>query len=361
MVKTMMKCTASLLQTWEQKLKVGKGSTELEIYNDIRMLTGDIIAYTAFSINYEKGKQMFAKVDDLVFTITKPYNNPLFWIPGYRFLPTTNNRKIAKLKFELNEGLKQLVQGRQYEVRMGKFPYGNDLLGLMLLALDKNREKDMDMSKHELSLQALVDECKTFFLGGSETTSSSLTWTLLLLAEYQEWQECARAEILEVCGCNINNLNATMITKMKIVGMILNEVSRLFPVFPFLLRTTAKDMQLGDIFVPKGITLEIPVHQIHRDPKLWGADVLEFNPNRFIEGVSQACQHPQGFLPFSFGPRYCIGQNFANMELKIVVAMVLSQFQLSVSPNYKHCPRFMLSQKPFHGVQLIVKSLTTLS
>jgi hypothetical protein len=85
MVKTMMKCTASLLQTWEQKLKVGKGSTELEIYNDIRMLTGDIIAYTAFSINYEKGKQMFAKVDDLVFTITKPYNNPLFWIPGYRF------------------------------------------------------------------------------------------------------------------------------------------------------------------------------------------------------------------------------------------------------------------------------------
>jgi cytochrome P450 len=120
-------------------------------------------------------------------------------------------------------------------------------------------------------------------------------------------------------------------------------------------------MQLGDIFVPKGITLEIPVHQIHRDPKLWGADALEFNPNRFIEGVSQACQHPQGFLPFSFGPRYCIGQNFANMELKIVVAMVLSQFQLSVSPNYKHCPRFMISQKPFHGVRLIVKSLTTLS
>lgn len=144
------------------------------------------------------------------------------------------------------------------------------------------------MSKHELSLQALVDECKTFFLGGSETTSSSLTWTLLLLAEYPEWQECARTEILEVCGCNINNLNATMITKMKIVGMILNEVSRLFPVFPFLLRTTAKDMQLGEIFVPKGITLEIPVHQIHRDPKLWGADALEFNANRFIEGVSQA-------------------------------------------------------------------------
>jgi cytochrome P450 len=136
-----------------------------------------------------------------------------------RFLPTTNNRKIAKLKFEINEGLKQLVQGRQDEVKKGKFPYGNDLLGLMLLALDKNREKDMDTNKHELSLQALVDECKTFFLGGSETTSSMLTWTLLLLAEYPEWQECARTEILEVCGCNINDLNATMIAKMKIVSV----------------------------------------------------------------------------------------------------------------------------------------------
>jgi cytochrome P450 len=85
MVKTMMKCTTSLLQTWVRKVQLGKGSTELEIYNDIRMLTGDIIAYTAFNLNYEKGKQMFAKVDDLVFTITKPYNNPLYWIPGYRF------------------------------------------------------------------------------------------------------------------------------------------------------------------------------------------------------------------------------------------------------------------------------------
>jgi cytochrome P450 len=116
---------------------------------------------------------------------------------------------------------------------------------------------------------------------------------------------------------------------------------------------------LDDIFVPKGSALEIPAHQIHRDPKLWGDDVFTFNPHRFAKGVSQACKHPQGFLPFSFGPRYCIGQNFANMELKIVLAMVLSQFQLSISPNYKHCPRFMFLQRPLYGVQLIVKSLTS--
>lgn len=150
-----------------------------------------------------------------------------------------------------------------------------------------------------------------------------------------------------------------LVQLLEQVGMIVNEVHRLFTIVPSLQRTATKDMQLGEIFVPKGLVLETSVLQIHRDPKLWGSDALEFNPNRFVDGVAKACQHPQAFLPYSSGPRYCIGQNFANMELKVVLAMVLSQFQLSVSPNYKHHPLFMVAQRPFYGVQLIIKSLAT--
>jgi hypothetical protein len=85
MVSTMMKCTASLLQTWEQKVQLGKGEVELEINNEMRITTSDIIAHTAFSINYEKGKQVFTKMDNLILILSKAYNNPFFWIPGYRF------------------------------------------------------------------------------------------------------------------------------------------------------------------------------------------------------------------------------------------------------------------------------------
>jgi hypothetical protein len=85
MVSTMMKCTTSLLQTWEQKVQLGKGEVELEINNEMRITTSDIIAHTTFSINYQKGKQVFTKMDNLILALSKAYNNPFFWIPGYRF------------------------------------------------------------------------------------------------------------------------------------------------------------------------------------------------------------------------------------------------------------------------------------
>jgi cytokinin trans-hydroxylase len=122
------------------------------------------------------------------------------------------------------------------------------------------------------------------------------------------------------------------------LGMILNEAHRHFTSILQISRVAKKDMQLGDNFVPKGLSIEIPLLHIHHDPRLWGEDALQFNPNRFANGVSKACQHPQAFIPLSFGPCYCIGQHFGMMESKIVVASMLLRFQLSISPNYKHCP-----------------------
>ncbi len=152
--------------------------------------------------------------------------------------------------------------------------------------------------------------------------------------------------------------NLFQITFFEQVGMILNEVHRLFPILPQLTRVASKDMQLGNIFVPKGLVLEILVFHMHHDPKIWGENVMEFDPNRFANGVSKACQHQQSFIPFAFGPRNCLGQNFSLLESKVVIATVLSRFQLSVSPSYKHCPHNPFLHSPKFGVQLIIKSLT---
>jgi hypothetical protein len=85
MFSTMVRCTSSLLQTWEQKIQTWKGSVELEVSNEMRIISGDIIAHTAFNTNYEMAKQVFSKVDNLVLTMSNTFSNPFFWIPGYKF------------------------------------------------------------------------------------------------------------------------------------------------------------------------------------------------------------------------------------------------------------------------------------
>ncbi len=84
--------------------------------------------------------------------------------------------------------------------------------------------------------------------------------------------------------------------------MIFIYIHYLFPILPRMVRVATNNTQLGDIFVSKGLILEIPTFQIHHNPTLWGEDTMEFNRHRFAKGVSKACQDPQGFIPFFFGP-----------------------------------------------------------
>lgn len=136
--------------------------------------------------------------------------------------------------------------------------------------------------------------------------------------------------------------------------MILNETMRVFPVISSISKMATKDMQIGDLFVPKGLVVEVPLSAFNQDPEIWGDDVHKFKPERFENGVAGACANPQAFMPFAIGPKSCIGKDFAVMEAKIVIAMVLRRFQLSVSPNYKHHPCHSLLTKPKYGLQLII-------
>lgn len=136
--------------------------------------------------------------------------------------------------------------------------------------------------------------------------------------------------------------------------MILNESLRVFPVISAITKVATKDMQICDLFIPKGLVMEVPLAAFNQDPEIWGDDVDKFKPERFENGVAGACTNPQAFMPFAIGPKNCIGKDFAMMEAKIVVAMALRRFKLSVSPNYKHHPYHSLLTKPKYGLQLII-------
>lgn len=141
------------------------------------------------------------------------------------------------------------------------------------------------------------------------------------------------------------------------LGMVVNETMRTFTTAPTLVRTAAKDLQLKSLFIPKGLTIEFAASAVHQDKDYWGEDVAEYNPERFANGVSAACSHPQAFVPFGLGPKFCMGNNLATMEMKILVARVLRRFQLLPSLNYKHHPSSVVVTRPKYGMPIILEAL----
>nr|CAB3477685.1 unnamed protein product [Digitaria exilis] len=343
-------CCTELIDRWESKLASSDGPYELDVWPEFQNLTGDVISRTAFGSSFMEGRRIFQLQGEQAERLIKAFQ--YMYIPGFMFLPTKNNRRMNEINGEIEGILRGMVEKRERAIESGEAS-GNDLLGLLL-------QSNMDSGKGSLrmSTEDVIEECKLFYFAGMETTSVLLTWTLVVLGMHPEWQDRAREEVLSVFGKDKPNFDGLSRLKTASVTMILYEVLRLYPPAVTLNRRTFKDMQIGGITYPAGVILELPIIVVHHNPDVWGKDVHEFKPQRFAEGISKATKDDQpAFFPFGWGPRICIGQNFALLEAKMALSMILQRFEFQLSPSYTHAPYTVITLHPQHGAPIIVKKI----
>ncbi|CAL5046509.1 unnamed protein product [Urochloa decumbens] len=350
MASTMAACAAEVIGRWESRAAAAAGQVTVEVGEQFGELTADVIAHTAFGSSYRQGKEVFLAQRELQGLAFAFFSSRRF--PGSNWAPTESNLRRWRLERKVRDTLLGIIHERLAAAAAGGGGgYGGDLLGLMLEA----NAAGGDGKAAVMSMDEIVDECKTFFFAGHDTTSHLLTWAMFLLGTHPDWQRRLREEVLRECGGGA--ITGDALSKLKLTTMVLYETLRLYGAVTLMARRAAADVELCGVRVPRGTMLMIPVAMLHRDEDAWGADAGEFNPLRFKDGVGRAAAHPMALLAFSAGPRSCIGQDFAMMEAKAALALILRRFEFEVAPEYVHAPADFLTLQPMHGLPIVLKLL----
>ncbi|KAM3396003.1 cytochrome [Capsicum galapagoense] len=357
---------SEMLRKWEDTVPV-EGSHEIDVWPHLQQLSSDVISRTAFGSSYEEGRKIFElqkeQSQHFVDAVRSVY------IPGWRFLPTKRNRRMKEINKDARSSIRGIVDKRLKEMEAGD-ANNEDLLGILLESnfkeIQQQGNKDFGMS-----IEEVIEECKLFYFAGAETTSVWLLWTLVLLSMYQDWQAQAREEVLQVFGSqkpDFDGLNHLKVVSLMLditdggafllqVTMILYESLRLYSPITTLARRTNEDIALGEVSIPAGVLISLPTIILHHDKEIWGEDASKFNPERFKEGISSATKGQVTYFPFAWGPRICIGQNFAMLEAKMALSMILQSFSFELSPSYTHAPQSSLITQPQYGAPLIFNKL----
>jgi cytochrome P450 len=207
--------------------------------------------------------------------------------------------------------------------------------------------KSVDEETNEaMTEQQLFDEVMTIFLAGYETTSTALTWLLVILKKHPAVLEKLQAEIDQVLGSRAPTFED--ILRLTYTHQVFMEVLRYHTVASLLPRALNEPDQLGPYLLPANALVLLSIHGVHHNPRVWNNPEV-FDPERFApEAIAQ--RHPFAYVPFSAGPRKCAGDEFALLEGPLIIAMLLQRYTINLLPNQTFEAR-LGNLRPKNGVK----------
>jgi cytochrome P450 len=322
-----------MVQYAQRAMTNWKDGEQRDISREMTRLTLEAVVKTLFNSDVSNDAD---HVGAILSQIVKPFASQatLKWIADNR-LPTRDHRRYFNAVSEIDRIVYRIIAER----RASGSDEG-DLLSMLLQAQDEDGSQMSDAQ--------LRDEVMTLFLAGHETTALSLSWSWYLLATHPHAEQKFHAELDEVLGGRAPDVSD--LPNLKYTEMIAKEAMRLYPPAYAVGREAIEDTEIGGYRVPRKTQLFAFQWVTHRDPRYFERP-NEFEPERWAsESIQRLPKY--AYFPFGGGPRQCIGNYFAMMEVVLMMATIGQRFRFSLAEGFQMEVLPVLSLRPKNGIRV---------
>ena len=319
------------------RMRVAESQEPLNVDAEMARLTLEITGRTLFSADVTDEAGGVGEALQTVLTLG--FQRTGRFAPVPLVVPTRGNRRYRAAVEKLNGVVDGLARQRRESGETRQ-----DLLSMLLEARDEN---GVCMDPRQIR-----DEAMTILTAGYETTARALTWTWYLLDKYPDARAELEEELDHVLGGRTPGFED--LESLAYTEMVFKESMRLMPPVWGLSRFVAEDDEVGGYLVPKGSRVVISQYVTHHHPDLW-EEPEKFVPERFT--LERSTGRPKyAYFPFSGGPRQCIGNNFAMMEAKLILATIAQHYRLHLAPEHPVEPEPSFTLKPRYGMPMMSES-----
>ncbi|NXP58540.1 CP4V2 protein, partial [Chloropsis cyanopogon] len=316
-----------------KKLEKHVDKEPFDIFMDITLCVLDIICETAMGRNVGAQKNKDSEYVSAIYRmsdlIQRRQMSPWLW-PDFLYILFKEGREHKRNLNILHNFTDTVIAEKAEELKSTQQKkHDND--GNCEESGSKKRKAFLDMllnatddEGNKLSYRDIREEVDTFMFEGHDTTAAAINWVLYLLARNPEIQKKVHRELDEVFDNTEHSVTTDHLKNLRYLECVVKEALRLYPSVPMFARTLREDCVIKGYQIPRGANVLVLTYALHRDPEIF-PDPEEFRPERFFPENCKG-RHPYAYVPFSAGPRNCIGQRFAQMEEKTLLALILRRF-----------------------------------